>query len=212
MARVTIEDCLDKIDNHFDLVLIASHRAHQLQSGAAPKIDPEGAKPAIIALREIAAGLTGKEILEEPLVKDATAEAELAELIEHGLMNQTIENNLGVLSENPEEETMDTLETGPSTIDEMEKIADLNLDHLKGGDETPREEDMALAKGLSEGEIAMGENLLSKVGETPAEPAALGMDEGLSGVAKSLSAIDNAAGGNDQNQSEKDGAAEKEPD
>ncbi len=88
MARITIEDCLEKISNHFQLVLVASRRARQLQEGSTPRIEDSGEKSSIIALREIAAGLVGKEVFTEPLIKDATADSELAELINHGLMNQ----------------------------------------------------------------------------------------------------------------------------
>ena len=87
MARITIEDCLDKIGNHFQLVLAASRRARQLQLGDSPRIEVTDEKPGIIALREIAAGLVGKEIFTEP-VYDAAADSELAELIGHEIRNQ----------------------------------------------------------------------------------------------------------------------------
>ncbi len=57
MARVTVEDCLKKVKNRFDLVLKASKRAHQLELGAAdPTVPKDNDKPTVIALREIAAG------------------------------------------------------------------------------------------------------------------------------------------------------------
>lgn len=56
MARLTVEDCLEHIDNRFDLVLLASKRARQLAMGAAPLVTPENDKPTVLALREIAAG------------------------------------------------------------------------------------------------------------------------------------------------------------
>ncbi|RKZ41049.1 MAG: DNA-directed RNA polymerase subunit omega [Gammaproteobacteria bacterium] len=56
MARLTIEDCLEKVDNRFNLVLLASKRAHQLAMGAAPLVAAENDKPTVIALREIAEG------------------------------------------------------------------------------------------------------------------------------------------------------------
>lgn len=64
MARVTVEDCLEKIPNRFELVLCASYRARQIAQGYAPKIDAED-KPTVVALREIAEGLTGKEMLDK---------------------------------------------------------------------------------------------------------------------------------------------------
>lgn len=59
MARVTIEDCLVNVPNRFELVLLAANRARQLSRGAQSALSPEqtqGSKPAVIALREIAAG------------------------------------------------------------------------------------------------------------------------------------------------------------
>ena len=65
MARVTVEDCLDKVDNRFQLVLVATKRARQLANGVQPLVPWENDKPTIVALREIAEGLVGPGILEE---------------------------------------------------------------------------------------------------------------------------------------------------
>jgi DNA-directed RNA polymerase subunit omega len=65
MARVTVEDCLDKVDNRFQLVLVATKRARQLANGVQPLVPWENDKPTIVALREIAEGLVGPSILEE---------------------------------------------------------------------------------------------------------------------------------------------------
>jgi DNA-directed RNA polymerase subunit omega len=56
MARVTVEDCLKKVKNHFELVILASKRARQLAKGGMAMVDPENDKPTVIALREIAEG------------------------------------------------------------------------------------------------------------------------------------------------------------
>jgi DNA-directed RNA polymerase subunit omega len=54
MARITVEDCLDKVDNRFELILVASKRARQIATGGhAPLLPEEGDKPTVIALREI---------------------------------------------------------------------------------------------------------------------------------------------------------------
>lgn len=63
MARVTIEECLKRIPNRFQLTLIATTRARQLSLGSTPQVDPERDKVTVIALREIAAGKVGAEIL-----------------------------------------------------------------------------------------------------------------------------------------------------
>ncbi len=62
MARITVEDCLEKIPNRFELVLAATYRARMLSQGHAPKIDSKD-KPTVTALREIAAGKVGREML-----------------------------------------------------------------------------------------------------------------------------------------------------
>ncbi len=62
MARITVEDCLEKIPNRFQLVLAATYRARMLSQGHAPKIDSRN-KPGVTALREIASGLVGLEML-----------------------------------------------------------------------------------------------------------------------------------------------------
>ncbi len=65
MARVTVEDCTDKIGNLFDLVLVASRRARQLAHGREPGVALEGDKVTVLALREIAEGLVDRSILAE---------------------------------------------------------------------------------------------------------------------------------------------------
>jgi len=62
MARITVEDCLDRIPNRFKLTLAATYRARELAQGHAPRIDSRD-KPTVVALREIASGLTGTEML-----------------------------------------------------------------------------------------------------------------------------------------------------
>lgn len=65
MARITVEDCTDKIPNMFQLVLVASRRARQLANGAEAMVDWENDKPTVVALREIAEGYIDESILEE---------------------------------------------------------------------------------------------------------------------------------------------------
>ncbi|EGV37620.1 DNA-directed RNA polymerase subunit omega [Neisseria weaveri] len=65
MARITVEDCVTKIPNHFDLTLIAARRARQLENGNTPLVDDiRNNKPTVTALREIAAGQIGSEMLD----------------------------------------------------------------------------------------------------------------------------------------------------
>ena len=65
MARITVEDCLENIDNIFEMVLVAAKRARRIAHGADPMVELENDKPTVVALREIAEGLVTPSILEE---------------------------------------------------------------------------------------------------------------------------------------------------
>ena len=78
MARITVEDCLDNIDNRFDLVLLASRRARQLVNGVDPLLPWENDKPTVVALREIADGLITEETMAEPEESADSIDDELA--------------------------------------------------------------------------------------------------------------------------------------
>ena len=67
MARVTVEDCLDFVDNRFQLVLVATKRTRQLAVGHEPLVSRDNDKDTVIALREIAEGRITKDILEDPV-------------------------------------------------------------------------------------------------------------------------------------------------
>ena len=64
MARVTVEDCLDHVDNRFELVLLASRRARQISQGKEPFVDWENDKPTVVALREIAEGKISTAVMD----------------------------------------------------------------------------------------------------------------------------------------------------
>ncbi len=66
MARVTVDDCLKKIPNRFQLTLVATYRARQITMGSTPNVDGDKDKPTVIALREVAAGKVGLELLNRP--------------------------------------------------------------------------------------------------------------------------------------------------
>lgn len=74
MARITVEDCLSKVANRFELVMVASRRARQLQTGGKdPLVAEDNDKPTVVALREIAAGLVDRSILNE-IIQEPTEE------------------------------------------------------------------------------------------------------------------------------------------
>lgn len=78
MARVTVEDCLENVENRFELVMVASRRSRQLTLGGKdPHVAWEGDKATVVALREIAEGYTDKSVLDEVEVKTLEAQEEL---------------------------------------------------------------------------------------------------------------------------------------
>lgn len=74
MARVTVEDCLDHVDNRFDLVLLATKRARQLVNGMDPLLPWENDKPTVMALREIAEGLVDDAVINPPVEQEILIE------------------------------------------------------------------------------------------------------------------------------------------
>lgn len=81
MARITVQDCLEKIPNRFELVMVAARRARQLATGGRePQVEEENDKPTVLALREIADGLVTADILEE---EETTVEEDRMQLSFH---------------------------------------------------------------------------------------------------------------------------------
>ena len=79
MARVTVEDCIDKVENRFDLVLLASHRARMISSGASIAVDRDNDKNPVVALREIADERFAPEDLKEDLIHSLQKHVEVDE-------------------------------------------------------------------------------------------------------------------------------------
>ena len=79
MARVTVEDCIDKVDNRFDLVLLASHRARQVSQGAMITVDRDNDKNPVVALREIADETLSPGDLKEDLIPSLQKHVEVDE-------------------------------------------------------------------------------------------------------------------------------------
>jgi DNA-directed RNA polymerase subunit omega len=93
MARITVEDCLDHVDNRFDLVLLGTKRARQLAGGVEPLLPWENDKPTVMALREIAEGVLSAESLaageQEEEATTKTLEQALAEELAADLQRDT---------------------------------------------------------------------------------------------------------------------------
>ena len=79
MARVTVEDCVTKIPNRFELVMLASQRARDISAGAEPTVDEDDDKKPVIALREIAGGTAARDALTESLVQSLQRHVEIDE-------------------------------------------------------------------------------------------------------------------------------------
>jgi DNA-directed RNA polymerase subunit omega len=79
MARVTVEDCVDKVPNRFELVLLAAHRARSIANGSAITIDPDNDKNPVVALREIAERTIPPEDMREALIHSIQKNVEVDE-------------------------------------------------------------------------------------------------------------------------------------
>jgi DNA-directed RNA polymerase subunit omega len=110
MARITVEDCLDKVENRFDLVMIASKRARQLQTGGKdPLVSEDNDKPTVLALREIADGLVDSSILTDTHEEETEAA--------FGMVEATPKNDISI------EEAMDAVLIPEAGEDEEEAPA-----------------------------------------------------------------------------------------
>ena len=99
MARVTVEDCIVKIQNRFELVMMASQRGRNISAGASLKVERDNDKNPVVALREIAEDMVKQDELEESLIKDLQKYIEM---------------------DDPEEENLDLIDT------ELEEYVGLN--------------------------------------------------------------------------------------
>jgi DNA-directed RNA polymerase subunit omega len=79
MARVTVEDCIDKVNNRFELVLLAGHRARQISQGAPITVDRDNDKNPVVALREIADEMLSPDDLKEDLIHSLQKHVEVDE-------------------------------------------------------------------------------------------------------------------------------------
>jgi len=79
MARVTVEDCVDKIPNRFELVMLASHRAREISSGSSITVDRDNDKNPVVALREIAEEMQSSDELRERLIESNQTQIEVDE-------------------------------------------------------------------------------------------------------------------------------------
>ena len=143
MARVTVEDCLDNVENRFELVLVAAKRTRQLMLGADPLVPEDRDKLTVIALREIAEGMITRSILEEQeidLEKELFGEAEESggEAEEHSPA-ATVEKAEEDKSE-PGVETSESVEIGEDVPDGHDDPSETNdVDDASSGEDQKQE-------------------------------------------------------------------------
>ena len=127
MARITVEDCIDKFPSRFELVLVASNRARKLHSGENPTVEIDNDKNTVIALREIAEEKLTKDQLKNDLIEQYqtttfTEEEDVNELEQNTIENKNDENidNLNQFENNDESQMNNEIETGSSVDDSVQ--------------------------------------------------------------------------------------------
>ena len=101
MARVTVEDCVDKVQNRFELVMLAAHRAREITAGAPITVDRDNDKNPVVALREIADETQSAEELRERLIESNQSQIEVDEAEEDAMALL-----MGAEPDKPEEDSM----------------------------------------------------------------------------------------------------------
>ncbi|KEJ91000.1 DNA-directed RNA polymerase subunit omega [Sulfitobacter donghicola] len=101
MARVTVEDCVDKVPNRFDLVMLAAHRAREISAGSSVTVERDNDKNPVVALREIADETQSAEDLRERLIESNQSQIEVDEPEEDAMAIL-----MGAEQDKPEEDSM----------------------------------------------------------------------------------------------------------
>ena len=129
MARITVEDCIDKFSSRFELVLVASQRARKLHSGDEPTIEKDNDKNTVIALREIADSTISKEEIKENLIQEYQTISISDEEQENKELQAPIESD--EVSENTEEILKENLTTKIEVEQEMNELVSQEDDEIK---------------------------------------------------------------------------------
>ena len=119
MARITVEDCIDKFESRFELVLVASNRARKLHSGESPTVEKDNDKPTVIALREIADESLPIDTLKDKLIQEYQTVSPLEEEelsldyagSETEINNETIENESHQNEENDQSQNLNEIKS-----------------------------------------------------------------------------------------------------
>ena len=129
MARITVEDCIDKFSSRFELVLVASQRARKLHSGEEPTIERDNDKNTVIALREIADSTISKEEIKENLIQ----EYQTISISDEEQENQELQAPIKTdeLSEVTEELSKENLDTKKEVEQEINELVSHEDDEIK---------------------------------------------------------------------------------
>ena len=129
MARITVEDCIDKFSSRFELVLVASQRARKLHSGEEPTVERDNDKNTVIALREIADSTITKEEIKENLIQEYQTISISDEEQENQELQAPIETD--ELSEVTEEISKENIDTKSEVEQEMNELVSQEDDEIK---------------------------------------------------------------------------------
>ena len=129
MARITVEDCIDKFSSRFELVLVASQRARKLHSGEEPTIERDNDKNTVIALREIADSTISKEEIKENLIQEYQTISISDEEQENQELQEPIEKD--ELNKDDEEISKENLSTKIEVEQEMNELVSQEDDEIK---------------------------------------------------------------------------------
>ena len=124
MARITVEDCIDKFDSRFELVLVASNRARKLHSGDEPTVEKNNDKNTVIALREIADETISADEFKQSLVEEYQTVSPINEEDELGLEF----DDQNVDEENDTEDEIKDHNSENESVEELEEIEESNME------------------------------------------------------------------------------------
>jgi DNA-directed RNA polymerase subunit omega len=133
MARVTVEDCVDKVTNRFELVLLAAHRARALANGAHLTVDAENDKNAVIALREIAEKTIEPRDLREGFIHAMQSQAEVDEPESTGVPTLPKVDRPALGSDDPSTDTVVDAMTEEELLRRMRVLAPMDANTRGGG-------------------------------------------------------------------------------
>ena len=124
MARITVEDCIDKFDSRFELVLVASNRARKLHSGDEPTVEKNNDKNTVIALREIADETISADEFKQSLIEEYQTVSPINEEDELGLEF----DDQNVDEENDTEDEIKDHNSENESVEELEEIEESNME------------------------------------------------------------------------------------